>query len=64
MSGASCDVLFTVVRLTQVAQVKAIVNHYDPQAFMIVSDTSEVSGRGFTMECESYEEACKKWSHN
>ncbi|MBR1696792.1 MAG: DUF2179 domain-containing protein, partial [Anaerovibrio sp.] len=44
--------------------VKAIVNHYDPQAFMIVSDTSEVSGRGFTMECESYEEACKKWSHN
>lgn len=64
MSGASCDVLFTVVRLTQVAQVKAIVEHYDPQAFMIVSDTSEVSGRGFTMECESYEEACKKWSHN
>jgi len=63
MSGQACDVLFTVVRLTQVAQVKAIVDHYDPQAFMIISDTSEVSGRGFTIECESYEEARKRWSH-
>ncbi len=55
------DVLFIVVRLTQVSRVKAIVDHYDRQAFMIVSDTSEVSGKGFTLECESYQDARRKW---
>ena len=55
------EILFVVVRLTQVSRVKTIVDHYDPQAFMIVSNTSEVSGKGFTLECESYEEALKKW---
>jgi len=55
------DILFIVVRLTQVSRVKAIVDHYDRQAFMIVSDTSEVSGKGFTLECESYQDARAKW---
>ncbi|MBQ1647251.1 MAG: YitT family protein, partial [Bacteroidales bacterium] len=55
------DILFIVVRLTQVSRVKTIVDHYDPQAFMIVSDTSEVSGKGFTLECESYADARRKW---
>ena len=55
------DILFIVVRLTQVSRVKAIVDHYDSQAFMIVSDTSEVSGKGFTLECESYQDARAKW---
>lgn len=55
------DILFIVVRLTQVSRVKAIVDHYDRQAFMIVSDTSEVSGKGFTLECESYQDARRKW---
>ena len=55
------DVLFIVVRLTQVSRVKAIVDHYDRQAFMIVSDTSEVSGKGFTLECETYQDARAKW---
>ena len=55
------DILFIVVRLTQVSRVKAIVDHYDRQAFMIVSDTSEVSGKGFTLECETYEDARAKW---
>lgn len=55
------EVLFIVVRLTQVSRVKAIVNHYDPQAFMIVSDTSEVSGKGFTLACETYQDARRKW---
>ena len=55
------EILFVVVRLTQVSRVKTIVDHYDRQAFMIVSNTSEVSGKGFTLECESYEEALKKW---
>lgn len=54
-------ILFVVVSLTQVSRVKTIVYHYDPQAFMIVSSTSEVSGKGFTLECESYEIARKRW---
>lgn len=54
-------ILFCVVSLTQAARVKTIVYHHDPQAFMIISDTSDVSGKGFTMECESYEDAKKKW---
>ncbi len=60
-AGERKDILFMVVRLTQVSRVKTIVNHFDPQAFMIVSDTSEVSGKGFTLACESYESALQKW---
>lgn len=54
-------ILFAVVSLTQVGRVKTIVRHHDPQAFMIVSDTSEVTGKGFTLECESYADAKRKW---
>ena len=54
-------VLLVVVTLTQVGRVKIIVHHHDPQAFMIVSDTSEVSGKGFTLKSESYEDAKRKW---
>lgn len=60
-AGERKDILFIVVSLTQVSRVKTIAYHHDPQAFMIVSDTSEVSGKGFTLECESYEEARCKW---
>jgi len=44
------NILFIVVRLTQVSKIKLIVDEIDPTAFMIVSDTSEVSGRGFTLD--------------
>ena len=54
-------ILFVVVTLTQVGRVKIIALHHDPQAFMIVSDTSDVSGKGFTLDCESYEDAKRKW---
>lgn len=54
-------ILFAVVSLTQVGRVKTIVRHHDPQAFMIVSDTSEVTGKGFTLECESYADAKRQW---
>ena len=50
------DILFTVANLTQVSKIKAIVDRYDPMAFMIVSDTSEVMGRGFTVENKLREE--------
>ena len=57
----AAGLLFAVVSLTQVGRVKTIVRHHDPQAFMIVSDTSEVTGKGFTLECESYADAKRKW---
>ncbi len=60
-AGEPKNILFAVVRLTEVSRVKAIATHYDPQAFMIVSDTSEVSGKGFTLACESYESARQKY---
>lgn len=42
-------VLFVVVSLTQIAQIKLLVHEADPQAFMIVHDAVEVMGRGFTL---------------
>lgn len=41
-------IIYAVIKLTEVAKVKEIVNKLDPQAFMIISDASEVVGRGFT----------------
>ena len=43
-------VMFVVVSLTQVGKIKSIVYALDPSAFMIISDTSDVAGRGFTMK--------------
>ncbi|WP_196594925.1 YitT family protein [Pectinatus sottacetonis] len=44
------NIMFVVVSLTQVGKIKSIVYALDPSAFMIISDTSEVAGRGFTMK--------------
>ncbi|MGP1585211.1 MAG: YitT family protein [Schwartzia sp. (in: firmicutes)] len=49
-TGEHKDILFVIASLTQVSTVKFIVDTFDPAAFMIVSDTSEVMGRGFTLE--------------
>lgn len=49
-SHKSQKVIFAVVNLTQVSKVKLIVNAIDPTAFMIITDTSEVAGRGFTIK--------------
>ena len=54
------DILFIVVSLTQVSRVKAIVDEYDTEAFMIVSDTSEVTGRGFTREKVLYQDTLRR----
>lgn len=43
------QVIFVVVSLTQISQIKALVQEADPQAFMIVQDAAEVMGRGFTL---------------
>lgn len=41
-------VLFVVVTLTQIAKIKLIAAQIDPQAFIIVQDAAEVSGKGFS----------------
>ncbi len=41
-------IIYAVIKLTEVAKVKDLVNKVDPGAFMIISDASEVVGRGFT----------------
>lgn len=41
-------IIYAVIKLTEVSKVKEMVNKLDPQAFMIISDASEVVGRGFT----------------
>ncbi len=58
--GEPKDILFIVVSLTQVSKVKAIVDEFDENAFMIVSDTSEVMGRGFTREKVLYQDALRE----
>lgn len=42
-------VLFVVVSLLQLAKLKKIASRYDHEAFMIVLDANEVTGRGFTL---------------
>lgn len=42
-------VIFVVVKLTQIAKIKFIVERTDRHAFMIVQDAAEVLGRGFTL---------------
>lgn len=54
------DILFVVANLTQVSRIKEVVDEFDPLAFMIVSDTSEVMGRGFTLDKLGYKEARRK----
>lgn len=43
------QVVFSVVRMTEIARLKKIVNRVDPTAFMIFIDANEVMGRGFTL---------------
>ena len=45
-------VIFVVIKLTQIAKVKALVYKYDPQAFMLVQEATEVMGKGFTIKSD------------
>ena len=42
------NVVFVVVKLTQVSKIKLIAHAVDPHAFMIIMSASEVMGRGFS----------------
>ncbi len=46
-TGTDRDVLMCAVRKQQFARVRAIIYEKDPNAFVIVSETSEVLGEGF-----------------
>lgn len=41
------DVLYVIVSRHQLLKLKSLVRQYDPRAFVIVSDVSEVLGEGF-----------------
>lgn len=47
-SRRKLQVLLVVLKLTQLAQLKAIVQEEDPQAFVAIQDVNEVVGKGFT----------------
>lgn len=44
------EVLFVIIKLTQLAQIRAICREIDPDAFMIIHDVNDVFGRGFTLK--------------
>jgi uncharacterized membrane-anchored protein YitT (DUF2179 family) len=46
-SGAPREVLLVVLPRSEVIRLKVLVRECDPQAFMILSDTTEVLGQGF-----------------
>jgi len=47
-TGSKKKVIYCIVTLNQLAKLKQIVRDIDPNAFMAVSDTAEVLGRGFS----------------
>ncbi len=47
---ADCRVLLTVISHRELVTLKSEVEKIDPQAFMMISDISEVHGRGFHSE--------------
>lgn len=47
-TGKKKKVIYCIVALNQLAKLKQIVKEIDPNAFMAVSDTAEVLGRGFS----------------
>lgn len=47
-TGKERNVVFVVVKLTQLSKIKLITHTVDPHAFMIVMSANEVMGRGFS----------------
>lgn len=46
-TGVNKQMIYCVIKLTQLAKVKNIVKEEDPKAFMTIIDTKEVVGKGF-----------------
>lgn len=49
-TGKERKIIFVVVKLRQVAEIKRLITDIDPTAFVIVHNTMDVMGRGFTLE--------------
>jgi uncharacterized membrane-anchored protein YitT (DUF2179 family) len=45
-TGQDIQMVFTVISLQELPRLKKLINDIDPQAFVVVSDTLEVMGRG------------------
>lgn len=48
-TGEDRVMLITVIKTEQIAQLKAIVQQEDPLAFVVLSNTNEVMGKGFSL---------------
>ncbi|ORT99316.1 protein of unknown function DUF161 [Anaerovibrio sp. JC8] len=48
-SNVEREIVFVVVKTTQIAKIKAIVDTVDRAAFMLIMSANEVLGRGFTL---------------
>jgi uncharacterized membrane-anchored protein YitT (DUF2179 family) len=51
-TGQEKTVYMVVIGQTEVSRLKALVRDVDPQAFIIISDTHEVLGEGFSRNAE------------
>ncbi len=51
-TGQKKSIIFVVIKLTQIAKIKALVYKHDPQAFMIVQEATDVMGKGFTIKSD------------
>lgn len=47
-SGSEKDIILCVIKRSQIVELKNLVREIDEKAFMIVSDSREVFGKGFT----------------
>lgn len=48
--GKECNLVCSVVSSRELGKVERLVHDIDPQAFVVISHVSEVSGRGFTQK--------------
>ncbi len=57
------NIVFVVVKLTQVSKIKLIAHAVDPHAFMIIMSANEVMGRGFSEPGVEFQRVAQKYSH-
>ena len=44
-TGKSEEILYTVITLAEISKLKRLVKEIDPDVFMVISDTAEVTGK-------------------
>lgn len=59
-TGSEKEVVYVVVPPGQLAKLKFIVHQIDPYAFVVVHDTREIMGEGFTFEKPELEQPSNK----